>query len=362
MARSKRPNRSLPRDLVIEVLCLLPAMSLVRIKSVCKLWLSVIEDPEFIKIHMHRSQIMAKNKTSLLMISKDDAYQSRPRFTSIDFQYYLHMPLNFNVVGSCNGIICLVAKKHCYFWNPSTMQSKELPKYPEFYPKALDYNHHRVKVAFVFDSISDEYKVLRFICPQTYWRTTAVPAVQLYSTGTDSWKVINFPDESPLESPRLTLGPVIDGVLHMGYKGQLVSFDLHNEVFTVISFPCSRLVTSDVLDYESSAAVIIQSKRKRSRISLWTLADVCGELFWIKKFDIVNRNIYWVHSYLGGGLLYGIKLGSKILYDYINNEFKTFPILAKAPEAVFKYTETLASIEGFKPSDLFQSKFYPQVW
>ncbi|KAK1354438.1 hypothetical protein POM88_047694 [Heracleum sosnowskyi] len=361
MARFKRWKLCLPIDMVMEVLCLLPVLSLIRFKCVCKTWLSIIEDPGFIKVHMDRSQIMAKKKTSLLMISKDAAYKSLPRFTSINFQYYLHMPLRFRVVGSCRGIICLIDRKQCYLWNPSTMQSKQLPKYPGFYEKAaLDYSHSRVQVGFGFDFVSNEYKVLRFICPYKDYKTTAVPISQLYSTGTNSWKVINFPDNSPLGFPILRLGPVINGVLHMDYKKQVVSFDLHNEVFTVIPFPSSKIIKSNVLDFESSVAVIFQSKKKKSRISLWTLADIHGKLFWTKKFDIVHRDIHWVNSYLGGGLLYGRK-ESSILYDYITNDFKSFPRLVKAPEAVFKYTETLASVEGFRPSISFLSKFYPPV-
>ncbi|KAK1354439.1 hypothetical protein POM88_047695 [Heracleum sosnowskyi] len=308
---------------------------------------------------------MAKHKPSLLMISKDATYKSPPRFASIDFQYYLHLPLHFRVVGSCNGIICLVAKQHCYLWNPSTAQSKELPKYPRFNQKAtMDYNHDRVRVAFGFDSVSDEYKVFKFTSPEyIYNKTTGAPVLQLYSTGTDSWKVINFPFKCPsgvLCHQDLILGPVINGVLHMGFKRQLVLFDLHNEVFTVIPIPSSKFIKSNVLDFESSVAVIFQSKRKRSRISLWTLADVRGQLFWIKKFNIDLRSMYWIYSYLGGGLLYGENVRD-VLYDYINKNFKSFPRLSKKPEAVFKHTETLASIEGFKPSAFLISKFYPQV-
>lgn len=114
------------------------------------------------------------------------------------------------------------------------------------------------------------------------------------------------------------------------------------------------------MDFEGSVAVIFQSKRERSGISLWTLADIAGKLFWTKKFNIVRDDIHHVYSYLGGGLLYG-ETGSNILYDYISNDFKSFPRLAKEPEAVFKYTETLASVEGFKPSLSLISKFYRQV-
>lgn len=351
MARSKR---YLPEEMVIEVLCWLPVVSLSRFKSVCKSWLSIISDPEFIKTHVYCSHIMAKKRASLLMITRADDYMGPPRFASIDFQYYLHIPPGFSVVGSCNGIICLCDNVHCYLWNPSTMQSKQLSENPNL-------NVWIDKLAFGFDSISNDYKVLRFT-RLIETSATVVPVVQLYSTNTDSWKKIEVHDRSlsrVLCSIYLKLGPVINEVLYIiDHEGQLVSFDLHKEVFRVV-LPISKFIRSNLLDYESSVAVILKSKRKRSGISLWTLADIRGELSWIKKFNIANDNIGHVYSYLGGGLLYG--RDSNILYDYINNDFKSFPRLAKNPKAVFKYTETLASIEGFKPSVLFISKFYPQL-
>ncbi|XP_074360859.1 putative F-box protein At3g10240 [Apium graveolens] len=331
MARSKqlkRLKRSLPTDIVIEVFYLLPVMSLLRCKSVCKYWLSIIEDPEFIKIQM------AKKKSSLFMISNNELFKSPPQFPCKDFQYYLRVPVHLRVVDE-------TFRNHSYLWNPSIMQSMKLAKCPDFFGRSLDYDHDRVKVALGFDSISDEYKVLRFIRPDTISKTTAVPIVEIYSTGTDSWEVIKFPDKSPGALANLELGPFINGVLHMKYKRRLVSFDLHSEVFTVISFPSSKLIKSHILDFESSVAVIFQSKKKRSRIRLWTLEKVGGEFFWIKKFNIVYRNINWVYSYLGDGLFYGINGIVKKLYDYRNCKIKSFPRLANAPKAVFKYTETL---------------------
>ena len=123
-------------------------------------------------------------------------------------------------------------------------------------------------------------------------------------------------------------------------------------------FPKSKLVKSEILDFEGSVAVVFESKRKRSRTGLWTLGYLRGDRYWIKKFNIDIR--YCVRSYLGGGLFCG-KNRKNILYNYRDDEFKSFPRLAKEPEAILRYTETLASVEGFERSVLFVSKVYPQV-
>ncbi|KAL1832086.1 hypothetical protein ACET3Z_001737 [Daucus carota] len=354
MARTKKSKRSeprnpvLPKEMVANILCWLPGTLLVRFRCVCKTWQSIITDPYFIKTQMHCSQITAMKKASSLMVTRAATYNNRPRFASISFQhYYLHLPGHYRVIGSCNGILCLRNNVRCYLWNPATMQSKELPKYPEINGRDMNYT----QLAFGFDALSDSYKVLKYICP-----CNVVPIVQLYSTDTDSWKEIKVHDESISKIicyPNIKLGPVISGVLYMGNMGHLISFDLHTEVFTALSFPKCKLVNSEILDFEGSVAVVFESKRQRSPTGLWTLVSLGGERYWIKKFDINIR--YWLRSYLGGGLFYG-KSRKNILYNYRDDEFKSLPRLAKEPEAVLRYTETLASVEGFKPSVLFVSK------
>ncbi|XP_017250158.1 putative F-box protein At3g10240 [Daucus carota subsp. sativus] len=368
--RSEPRNPVLPEEMVANILCWLPGTSLVRFRCVCKTWQSIITDPHFIKTQIHCSQIMAMKKGSSLMITTEATYYNRPRFASISFQHYLHLPEHYTVIGSCNGILFLRNYVCCYLWNPATMQSKELPKCPEINGKALNYNF-QTQVAFGFDALSDSYKVLRFICPDKF-KPNVVPIVQLYSTDINSWKEIKVHDESISQiicGLNRKLGPVINGVLYMGHNGHLISFDLHTEAFTALLFPKSKIVKSEILDFEGSVAVVFESKKKRSPslnpgdgpdspTGLWTLGyNLHGERYWIKKFDI---NIRSVRSYLGGGLLYG-KNKKKILYNYRDNEFKPFPRLAKKPEAVLRYTETLASVEGFERSVLFVSKVYPQV-
>lgn len=244
LKRSKHLKLELPEKMILNILCWLPGMSLLRFKSVCKSWLSIIEDPKFIKSHVHCSHIMANKKASLLMITKDEAYNGRPRFVSIDSKYYLHKPhyFKFKVVGSCNGIICLAAENvYRYLWNPSIKQSKLLPQYPKIKQKVLK-SYHQVELAFGFDSLMNDYKVVRFVCPKMTRTSPVVPVVPLYSTNSDSWKKIEVHDKSisgVLCRPYLKLGPVINGLLYIGHMGQLLSFDLHNEVFAAVRFPGS---------------------------------------------------------------------------------------------------------------------------
>ncbi|XP_063942028.1 putative F-box protein At3g10240 [Daucus carota subsp. sativus] len=182
MARTKKSKRSeprnpvLPKEMVANILCWLPGTLLVRFRCVCKTWQSIITDPYFIKTQMHCSQIMAMKKGSSLMITTAATYNNRPRYASISFQHYLHLPGHYRVIGSCNGILCLRNSARYYLWNPATMQSKELPKYPEINGRTMIYYFHQLQLAFGFDALSDSYKFLRFICPNTI-ELNVVPVV-----------------------------------------------------------------------------------------------------------------------------------------------------------------------------------------
>ncbi|XP_017240040.1 putative F-box protein At3g10240 [Daucus carota subsp. sativus] len=249
-------------------------------------------------------------------------------------------------ISSSNGIICLVCDVHCYLWNPTTKQCKELPRFPR-YAKAFEDEDNNY-LAFAFDSISDDYKVVRLLLEDT---TTGddVPIVQIYSANSDSWKEIHCHDFIDICDSTFEFGPVINGTLYAGGCGDIFLLNLNNELCTVVPLPNSLLHYSEILDFEGSAGVIFESLRKRSEICLWTLDHIDGEISWTKKLNIALAEITWVYSYLGGGLFSGVKAflcpDELFLYDYKKKEYKHIPVPVGGLETFFKYTETLASIK-----------------
>ena len=102
----------------------------------------------------------------------------------------------------------------------------------------------------------------------------------------------------------------------------LVSFDLHYEVFTVHAFPYSRLLMSNVSEFNGSVAVI-QSDVNGSK-SLWTLDNIHGEASWTRKL-IMHDKLPWIKSYLGSGLFWGregLEGHTTVLYDYTREASK----------------------------------------
>ncbi|PHT76805.1 hypothetical protein T459_20327 [Capsicum annuum] len=69
----------------------------------------------------------------------------------------------FNIVGSCNGLLCLAddhecCRNHIYLWNPSIRKSLKLP-IPIYTFKTLSTLDHTQ--GFGFDRTTNDYKVVR---------------------------------------------------------------------------------------------------------------------------------------------------------------------------------------------------------
>lgn len=344
----------LPEGLVTEILVRLAVKSLLRCKSVCKLWLSIISDHYFIKSHLHRA-IM--NNPSVLNIKysspdKDDLasnasylpslsslvectaeQQQQRRFqcrfvdqglmkrqdsssSRIHFGRLVLPGLfdKFRVVSSYNGIVCLADHfgSSVYLWNPSIRRCKKLPSFKPYAMRKIP-----VKIGFGYDSISDDYKVFRIVYGKIL---DLVPIVQVYSSNADNWREFQAPILKNWKIYKET-NIVVNGVMYFDGGDELILFDLHNEIFGLVPLPSFiQRKGSDVLDFEGFVAMVFESVGFGPGLDLWTLDNFSGEVSWTKRFSVEadsDTNI-WLYSYLGAGQFYGYKLmnGIFFLYDY----------------------------------------------
>ncbi|KAK1398995.1 hypothetical protein POM88_008858 [Heracleum sosnowskyi] len=289
-------------------------------------------------------------------------------------------------VSCCNGIICLSSYEAIYLWNPSINKFGKLPLEfvstwepgPQINQLVSVLRNISFTVGFGYDNISNEYKVLRFMYKE---REDIVPVVKLHCINADCCREI----QGPILKKKIWCCPnniVVNGVLYFDDGDQLVSFDLHDEVFRLVSLPNSiQRKMSDIMDFEGSIAMVFESG---PGVDLWTLNNVSGKLSWTKKFSIeyglddFDTEI-WLSCYLGAKQFYGSKLLNgnyfvyEILYDYVKKETKYYGLgeeyvnLYQALEeseryarvmledsvipvhAVLKYTPTLVSLNGFEP-------------
>ncbi|XVF39338.1 hypothetical protein PTKIN_Ptkin01aG0026600 [Pterospermum kingtungense] len=126
----------IPHDIVHSILSWLPVKSLLRFQSVSKEWLSHI-----------KQSIKTRNDLKTIFTGKDsDKLES---LTSVSV--YLDIPKELNsgaeIVGSCNGILCLHNRNQTngstIMWNISTKESKVLPDEPmEPYDESTTYDYY----------------------------------------------------------------------------------------------------------------------------------------------------------------------------------------------------------------------------
>ncbi|WOH01667.1 hypothetical protein DCAR_0521052 [Daucus carota subsp. sativus] len=416
---TENPKRSLsdfPEEIITEILVRLPVKSVLQCKSVCKPWLHTISNPNFIKSHLHHAITASRYDPTLLNIINVEqlAYlaasdrlfhyadpapaflqmQQRQRrrrqlvnqaLDDADAQDLSGSPLQFarvdipgglklsRFVGCCNGIICLCNFGNgVYFWNPSIKMFRQI----------VFTNPGRKRsaiVGFGHDRISNEYKLLRFVYER---RDDVVPMAKVDYVNAGYCREFQGPNLKTQICPVEKSNIVVNNVLYFFGGDQLVSFDLHNEVFGLVVLPnFIQRKMSNVMDFEGSVAIVFESG---TGVDLWTLNTVSGVFSWNKKFSIeyglddLDTEI-WLSCYLGAKQFYGWKSLNgnyfvyEILYDYEKKNIKYYGlreeyvniyqtseesekiISAKLEDsmvpvhAAFKYTETLVSLDRFEP-------------
>ncbi|KAF3972625.1 hypothetical protein CMV_003886 [Castanea mollissima] len=169
------------------------------------------------------------------------------------------------IVGSCiNGIICL---KYCVehnnihdfaLWNPAIRELKVLPSLPIHFPSNVDYED--VGSAFGYDSNSNDFKVITIL---SYWNDPGYTVpwdpsvimhthVEVYTLSTNSWRQVDCDTVSHINFPAPFGEIYLNGVYHWCGTAPgiakdydvIVSFDMRNEVFGILSTPN----LSDILD------------------------------------------------------------------------------------------------------------------
>ncbi|GAU45635.1 hypothetical protein TSUD_175480 [Trifolium subterraneum] len=190
-------------ELIADILSRLPVKTLMQIKCVCKSWKTLIShDSSFTKLHLQRSP----RNTHLLLLPEwgrpDEEFDcsvvpfpvSLLIETPIEFRYPYFRLRNitirydpyyqlrnmdcYHIVGSCNGLICLLSnscdtKHHCKsfrLWNPATNTLSE----------KLGHITERFRFTFGYDNLTDTYKVVAF----------SVNKVKVFSFSDNVWRDI----------------------------------------------------------------------------------------------------------------------------------------------------------------------------
>ncbi|XP_071734425.1 putative F-box protein At3g16210 [Rutidosis leptorrhynchoides] len=193
-----------------QILKRLNVSDLIRCKSVCKSWLSIIYDPQFIKSHLTQSYLNDRDNDGLgdrrLAISLFPGYLKANPFE-----------IGFNesrILGSCDGLVCVLA--YCNklrVLNPSTREVKRVAN------PIICIGDGAMYWGVGYDPYTDDYKIIQgFKSGENYY-----------------WREVNYTFIS-------SNGVLYNGLLHwVGYnsteKFVTLSFNLSEEKFVEVPQP-----------------------------------------------------------------------------------------------------------------------------
>ncbi|KAE8724388.1 Inositol transporter 4 [Hibiscus syriacus] len=143
-------------DLIADILSRLPVKHLLRLRSVSKLWRFLIDDPDFINLHLSRS---LRTRTNHTLILKNTDLHAADLSSLGPFAKLEHPLMSYNhgveILGSCNGLLCIRnIVEDMAIWNPCTRKYQVLPYLRSCKGYVCGFGH---------DPIKDDYKVVKII-------------------------------------------------------------------------------------------------------------------------------------------------------------------------------------------------------
>ncbi|CAN1816116.1 Receptor-like protein EIX2 [Linum perenne] len=239
-----------PEEVVADILARLSVKEIVKCRSVCKSWYSLISSNVFQSYHLNKST--ARNRSLVLVrdgIDFDNGKTEHYSFYLDDDDFpstrvleldcpFKAISLNSRIVGCCNGVVCFIDHTLDYnndraaLWNPSIRKLVEIP--PPIVASESG-GPYGPTVGFGYDALNDDYKLVRVSVDASKGHL-----IEVYSLRCGSWRMVDS------HFNRFIGGPCvhIDGVCYwLGSRRNpndadlIVSFTLSNEVFDEFPLP-----------------------------------------------------------------------------------------------------------------------------
>lgn len=98
MSVSSENNKTIPHEIIFEILLRLPVKSLCRFKCVSSSWLALISDPQFVMLQLHRNK---RRNLILSNLSRNSAYNysiDEEKLVSVELDFHSNKMLTETVV------------------------------------------------------------------------------------------------------------------------------------------------------------------------------------------------------------------------------------------------------------------------
>ncbi|PWA83399.1 F-box associated interaction domain-containing protein [Artemisia annua] len=250
--KSKKAILVLPVEIIIEILLKLPVISLLRCKSVCESWYSLISDRHFIKRHYSLSStnincehhrlitIPWEQRNNLNSFPLSDLMLDINNVLELDNPLQRTQPRDLSIVGCCNGLICLFLNNdddyNLFIYNPSTRIWNGLP-----FRRRKSRRGWHARYSFGYDESSDDYKVVEMSSNfEAEFKTDS--RVHIYSVKTGNWKRLGDCSHAIHSNGH---GKFSNGALHWltyeslgsSFTQRIVSLDLEKETYGEVLQP-----------------------------------------------------------------------------------------------------------------------------
>ncbi|XP_071722382.1 F-box/kelch-repeat protein At3g06240-like [Rutidosis leptorrhynchoides] len=344
----------LPDELLLNIFYRLPVKALGSCILVKKPWLYLIKSPSFISSYnINDGQnneyfIFCNGNYDLELHADNEGFDLHRVFTRWEQR-------NTRVLipaSCCNGTMCVTDNKKgvpIVLWNPAIRKTLTLPKPNLVVAKC---NH---LLGFAYDSIEDDYKVLRMLID-----VHSLPQVEIFSLNRNSWKTIS--EFAPNFNYREPVQPCFNGALHwIGYYGSnhkavILGFDVNKEEFRVLPLPEAleenKLKPTLLVFEKSSLALCRYFESPQFHIEIWVMKEYGDVESWSKLWN------YGFHE-LGYGDVLGFRNDGKLLCTVFNRDQVVVSVdletgesevlLEEAPYTSFdglKYRETLFLLDN----------------
>lgn len=286
-------------ELVFEIFKRLPPISLLRFKSLSKSWCARISSADFIREHCLLSvksprKVVFRHRNFYQLKDYREFYGLYPEEKHYSKMLVDQLPSSkFDIVGSCNGIICLLdfySGFNICLWNPSI--GRKLTLTPSI-RKAQRLGHfrrsgnHSVALGFGFDPITDDYKAV-ISYPTKYAKVSFV-----YTMKTRVWREIASP-AIPFSEVK-SRACFFNGALHwvVEYLTELkditncyiLTFNLSTDVFDKISLPKPDLVSNQITIIKGLLGVI---SREWDNHWIWVMREYNNVASWLRAYKLTS--------------------------------------------------------------------------
>ncbi|EOY28895.1 hypothetical protein QUC31_013296 [Theobroma cacao] len=345
----------LPMDVITDVCYRLPVKTLVRFKSLSKPCCSVIDDPDFIRAHLNRSNRTRSNLNIILRGLHLYSVEFDALDTAIPLEYPLSNGAGTEAFGSCNGLLALrMTEKSLALYNPSTREFRRLPVSQIDPPPGESCKSGYVFYGFGQDVKTDDYKVVRMAQfnkddeedDEGYFFDYEV---KVYSLKNDSWrKITELPHYLRFMFQffyhllhRRGYGVLAGGVLHwvmpprieLGMRtSRIVGFDLTTEKFVKVPQPecADRNYLLDVAALDGCLCAVCNYNQEF--VDVWVMKEYGMKESWTRLLSVQKTRAINALTFLRP-LAYS-KYRDKVLLEINNQKFMWYDLQSKKMRSV----------------------------